>query len=63
MSSLLNLAAYPRVALARLPTPIEHLARLSRHLGGAQIYVKRDDETGLGLGGNKLRKLEFLLGE
>jgi len=63
MSSLLNLAAYPRVALARLPTPIEHLARLSKHLGGAQIYVKRDDETGLGLGGNKLRKLEFLLGD
>ncbi len=63
MLSSLPLADFPRVALARLPTPIEHLSRLSKHLGGAQIYIKRDDETGLGLGGNKLRKLEFLLGD
>jgi L-cysteate sulfo-lyase len=59
----MDLSSFPRISLARLPTPIEPLKRLSAHLGGPQIYVKRDDETGLGLGGNKLRKLEFLLGE
>ncbi|MBI3140718.1 MAG: D-cysteine desulfhydrase [Rhodocyclales bacterium] len=59
----MDLSRFPRVSLARLPTPIERLERLSAHLGGPTIYVKRDDETGLGLGGNKLRKLEFLLGE
>ena len=59
----MDLSAFPRVSLARLPTPIEPLRRLSALLGGPRIFVKRDDETGLGLGGNKLRKLEFLLGE
>lgn len=59
----MDLTRFPHIALARLPTPIEPLPRLSLHLGGPQIYVKRDDLTGLGLGGNKLRKLEFLLGE
>lgn len=59
----MDLSSFPRISLARLPTPIEPLKRLSAHLGGPQLYVKRDDETGLGLGGNKLRKLEFLLGE
>ncbi|HMM55805.1 MAG TPA: D-cysteine desulfhydrase family protein [Candidatus Desulfobacillus sp.] len=59
----MDLSRFPRVALARLPTPIEPLARLSAHLGGPRLWVKRDDLTGLGLGGNKLRKLEFLLGE
>jgi L-cysteate sulfo-lyase len=59
----MDLSHFPRVRLARLPTPIEPLMRLSAHLGGPRICVKRDDETGLGLGGNKLRKLEFLLGE
>lgn len=59
----MDLTRFPRVALARLPTPIEMLPRLTAYLGGPQIYVKRDDLTGLGLGGNKLRKLEFLLGE
>ena len=54
---------FPRVPLAQLPTPIEPLPRLTAHLGGPQLFVKRDDLTGLGLGGNKLRKLEFLLGE
>jgi L-cysteate sulfo-lyase len=47
------------VPLAHLPTPLEHLPRLSEHLGGVQIYVKRDDCTGLASGGNKTRKLEF----
>lgn len=59
----MDLSRFPRVPLARLPTPIEPLPRLSAHLGGPKLYVKRDDLTGLGLGGNKLRKLEFLLGE
>lgn len=59
----MDLSRFPRVSLARLPTPIEPLSRLSAHIGGPQLHVKRDDCTGLGLGGNKLRKLEFLLGE
>lgn len=59
----MDLSRFPRVSLARLPTPIEPLPRLSAYLGGPQLHVKRDDLTGLGLGGNKLRKLEFLLGE
>lgn len=59
----MDLSRFPRVSLARLPTPLEPLLRLSAHLGGPQLHVKRDDCTGLGLGGNKLRKLEFLLGE
>jgi len=42
-----------------LPTPLEHLPRLSEHLGGPNIYVKRDDCTGLASGGNKTRKLEY----
>jgi D-cysteine desulfhydrase len=50
-----------RVRLAQLPTPIEHLPRLSAHLGGPDVYVKRDDQTGLATGGNKTRKLEFLI--
>ena len=52
-----------RVALAHLPTRIEYLSRLSDVLGGPQIYCKRDDQTGLGFGGNKIRKLEFLLAD
>lgn len=59
----MDLTRFPRAELARLPTPIELLPRLTAHLGGPRLYVKRDDLTGLGLGGNKLRKLEFLLGE
>jgi len=53
----------PRLPLAQLPTPIERLERLSRYLGGPTIYVKRDDQTGLATGGNKVRKLEFLFAE
>ncbi len=55
--------ALPRVRLALLPTPIEPLANLSRYLGGPQLFVKRDDQTGLATGGNKARKLEFLMAE
>lgn len=53
----------PRVKLAHLPTPIHPLPRLSTELGGPQLWVKRDDMTGLAFGGNKIRKLEFLLAE
>jgi D-cysteine desulfhydrase family pyridoxal phosphate-dependent enzyme len=55
------LPTYPdRVHLAHLPTPIGELTQLSAHLGGPRLWVKRDDQTGLALGGNKARKLEFL---
>jgi len=54
---------FPRVPLAHLPTPLEHMPRLSKHLGGPDIYVKRDDCTGLASGGNKTRKLEFSMAE
>ena len=53
----------PRVRMAHLPTPVESLPRLSDVLGGPQILVKRDDQTGLAFGGNKARKLEYLVGE
>lgn len=59
----MRLSEFPRVPLAHLPTPLEHLPRLSEHLGGPQIYVKRDDCTGLATGGNKTRKLEYSMGE
>jgi L-cysteate sulfo-lyase len=51
------------VPLAHLPTPLEHLPRLSKHLGGPDIYVKRDDCTGLASGGNKTRKLEYSMAD
>ncbi|MEN8097433.1 MAG: D-cysteine desulfhydrase family protein [Chloroflexota bacterium] len=52
-----------RVPIAHLPTPLESLDRLSDHLGGPRIYIKRDDQTGLATGGNKARKLEYLVAE
>lgn len=58
------LSTFPRISLIEGPTPIQKLSRLSSlaALNGCNVYVKRDDLTGLGGGGNKLRKLEFLLG-
>jgi D-cysteine desulfhydrase family pyridoxal phosphate-dependent enzyme len=53
----------PRIRIAHLPTPIEPLPRLSSRLGGPNLWVKRDDLTGLAGGGNKARKLEFLVAE
>ena len=53
----------PRIRFAHLPTPIETLPRLSKVLGGPHLLVKRDDQTGLAFGGNKTRKLEFLVAE
>ncbi len=52
-----------RASIAHLPTPMEELPRLSAALGGPRLLVKRDDQTGLATGGNKTRKLEFLVGE
>ncbi|MBM7345368.1 D-cysteine desulfhydrase [Pantoea coffeiphila] len=57
--SLHNLVNFPRVELLGAPTPLEHLPRLSDYLG-RDIFIKRDDVTPVALGGNKLRKLEFL---
>ncbi len=59
----MHLARYPRRFLAHLPTPLERLDRLSAELGGPEIWIKRDDCTGLSTGGNKTRKLEFLMAE
>jgi L-cysteate sulfo-lyase len=56
-----RLAAFPRLGLADLPTPLEPMKRLTAHLGGPRLWVKRDDATGLGFGGNKLRKLDYVL--
>jgi len=53
----------PRLKLAHLPTPIQRLDRLSKRWGGPRIWIKRDDLTGSVLSGNKIRKLEFCLGE
>lgn len=52
-----------RLHFAHLPTPIEELPNLSKALNGSRIFVKRDDQTGLAFGGNKTRKLEFLIAE
>ncbi|MFK3704943.1 D-cysteine desulfhydrase [Raoultella sp. BIGb0138] len=57
--SLQNLTRFPRLELIGAPTPLEYLPRLSDHLG-REIFIKRDDVTPLAMGGNKLRKLEFL---
>lgn len=59
----LELDRFPRIPLCHAPTPIETLARLSAELGGPRLFIKRDDCTGLAGGGNKTRKLEFLVGE
>lgn len=57
----MHLARFPRVRLAHLPTPLELMPNLTKHFGGPRLYVKRDDCTGLATGGNKTRKLEFLM--
>jgi len=62
-SNIVLLSEKPRVILGHLPTPLEYLPRLSEHLGGPDIYVKRDDCTGLATGGNKTRKLEYSMAE
>ena len=59
----MHLARFPRVRFAHLPTPLEAAPRLGEALGGLNLFIKRDDATGLAGGGNKTRKLEFLAGE
>ena len=59
----MNLSALPRAALTRLPTPLDEAPRLAAAIGLQRLLIKRDDLTDLALGGNKVRKLEFLLGE
>ncbi len=54
---------FKRKELAHLPTKIESLPRLTQLLGGPELLIKRDDQTGLVMGGNKTRKLEYLIGE
>ncbi len=60
---LLSLPEWPRASLALLPTPIHRLPRLAEHIGGIDLWMKRDDLTGLTGGGNKTRKLEFLVAD
>ncbi|MFC3396097.1 D-cysteine desulfhydrase [Brenneria rubrifaciens] len=59
----MHLARFPRLSLGHFPTPLEPLPNLSKYLGGPTLYIKRDDATGLATGGNKTRKLEFLLAD
>jgi D-cysteine desulfhydrase len=59
----MRLKSLPRFPLAQLPTPIEELKSLSLELEGPELLIKRDDQTGLAFGGNKTRKLEFLVGQ
>lgn len=59
----MHLARFPRLSFGHFPTPLEPLTQLSQLLGGPNIWIKRDDCTGLATGGNKTRKLEFLLGD
>ncbi len=59
----MHFKALPKFSLAEFPTPVHHLKALSRAWNGPDIFMKRDDLTSLGLGGNKTRKLEFLVGQ
>ncbi len=54
---------YPRSGLCHLPTPLERMPNLSRKLGGVNLFIKRDDQTGLAFGGNKSRKLDFIMAD
>jgi L-cysteate sulfo-lyase len=62
---MIQLGSFPRYALCDLPTPLERAHRLEQVLGSdsPRIWIKRDDLTGLAFGGNKARKLEYLLGD
>ena len=62
-SLFVKLSRFPRLGLAHLPTPLDPMKRLTAHLGGPRLWVKREDATGLGFGGNKLRKLDYVLHE
>ena len=58
-----RLKTLPRLDLASLPTPLQKLSRLSRHIDGPDVYVKREDLTGMALGGNKIREFEFQIAQ
>lgn len=58
-----NLNELPRKILSHTPTPLEQMPNLENHIGQASLYIKRDDCTGLSMGGNKARQLEFYVGE
>ncbi len=62
MTDMKQLSSFPRVSLGIFPTPVQKLENISGRLN-INVFVKRDDLTGLGLGGNKVRKLEFLLAD
>lgn len=59
----MDVSRFPRVSLGHFPTPLEPMTRLTAQLGGPRLWIKRDDCTGLASGGNKTRKLEFLMAE
>ncbi|MFV0298196.1 MAG: D-cysteine desulfhydrase [Hyphomicrobiaceae bacterium] len=59
----MNLSKFPRIRCGHFPTPLEPMENLTKHLGGPKIWMKRDDCTGLSTGGNKTRKLEFLMAD
>ena len=63
LEARMHLSRYPRVRLGHLPTPLEPMDNLSKLLGGPRLWIKRDDCTGLSTGGNKTRKLEFLMAD
>lgn len=59
----MKLTRFPRVRITHAPTPLEFMPRMTEALGGPNLYIKRDDCTGLATGGNKTRKLEFLMAD
>jgi L-cysteate sulfo-lyase len=59
----MDLGKFPRIRLGQFPTPLEPMTRLSAALSGPRLWIKRDDCTGLSTGGNKTRKLEYLMAE
>ena len=59
----MNLAKFPRIRCGHFPTPLEPMEALTKHLGGPKLWIKRDDCTGLSTGGNKTRKLEYLMAD
>jgi len=59
----MKLSRFPRLRITHAPTPLEPMLRLGKHLGGPNLWIKRDDCTGLALGGNKTRKLEYLMAD
>jgi 1-aminocyclopropane-1-carboxylate deaminase/D-cysteine desulfhydrase-like pyridoxal-dependent ACC family enzyme len=60
---LMKFSEFPRANIATLPTPLQFLPNLTKKLKGPKIWVKRDDLTGIAFGGNKARKLEYIMGE